>query len=228
MTKTACLLPGFGGTGAFFNPLCHAVGARLETHVISYGDSRSVEGHLTTAESQIPDDRPVSLIAESFSGPIAVELLRRANRDYEALVLCATFARCPYGTLVALARLLPSWVFRVNSLSLQVLKFYCLSPDTTSSLEKEATEIINSVPSTTLKRRLRSLSELDVTAALPDVMVPTLILQAARDRLIPRRLQRELAEGLPAARTITVDGPHMLLQSNPNECAGLILEHLNA
>lgn len=227
MAKTACLLPGFDGTGKFFAPLCRALGSRLETLSIVYRDPRSIEDHLEEAESQIPEHRPVSLIAESFSGPIAVELLGRANRNYEALVLCATFARCPYRRLVRMGCVLPSWVFRPSPLSLQLLRFFCLPSDASASLEKQAMEIIKSVPSTIIKYRLKVLSELDVRARLPDVKIPTLILQPERDRLIPRRLQRELVEGLPAATTITVDGPHLILQSKPTECAKLILEHLS-
>jgi class 3 adenylate cyclase len=53
---------------------------------------------------------------------------------------------------------------------------------------------------------LNSLADVDVRAALPLVHAPTLVMHKTEDRMIPFPLGQHLAEEIPAARFIRLDG----------------------
>ena len=50
----------------------------------------------------------------------------------------------------------------------------------------------------------------DVTAFLPAVSAPALVLHYRGDRVIPHRGGQQLAEGLPGARLVTLEGRYHL------------------
>jgi class 3 adenylate cyclase len=52
--------------------------------------------------------------------------------------------------------------------------------------------------------------EIDVRAALPAIGIPTLVLHRTDDRLTPLRMARHLAEHIPGARLVELDGPDHL------------------
>ena len=66
------------------------------------------------------------------------------------------------------------------------------------------------------ERLQRVFGGIDVTSLLPKVTVPTLVLHATRDQVIPVSAGRELAAGIPGARFVELDSEnHVLLQQEP-------------
>jgi len=66
------------------------------------------------------------------------------------------------------------------------------------------------------ERLQRVLSTIDVTAMLPKVTVPTLVLHARNDHVISVSAGRELAAGIPGARFVELDSQnHVLLEHEP-------------
>ena len=66
------------------------------------------------------------------------------------------------------------------------------------------------------ERLQRVLGTIDVSALLPRVTVPTLVLHATNDHVIPISAGRELAEGIPSARFVELDSEnHVLLEHEP-------------
>ena len=69
--------------------------------------------------------------------------------------------------------------------------------------------------------------ELDVRPLLPLVKVPALILWRAGDRLVPPALSRAVAEGIPGARGVELDGAaHLFLADDQDALLGEIEEFL--
>jgi class 3 adenylate cyclase/pimeloyl-ACP methyl ester carboxylesterase len=67
----------------------------------------------------------------------------------------------------------------------------------------------------------------DVTALLPQLSVPTLVLHARDDARVPFESGRRLAAGIPGARFVTLPGRnHLFLESEP--AFGQFLEHTRA
>jgi pimeloyl-ACP methyl ester carboxylesterase len=69
--------------------------------------------------------------------------------------------------------------------------------------------------------------QLDVTALLPRVSAPTLVLHARDDALVPFEAGRRMAAGIPGARFVALTGRnHLFLETEP--AFGQFLEHTRA
>ncbi|MEJ5132798.1 hypothetical protein WH218_01765 [Stenotrophomonas indicatrix] len=102
------MLPGLDGTGSMSTPLLSALQAHgLTTQAIAL-PAQGGQDYATLARwlwPQLPR-HPFILLAESFSGPLAVELAARQPAALRGLVLAATFARRPVPLPAAGAALL--------------------------------------------------------------------------------------------------------------------------
>lgn len=199
-------MPGLDGTGRLFKPaLPHLGEARCD--VVRYPiAARTLEEHL--AAVPLPDE-PFALVAESFSGPLAITLAARRPSQLRALVLIATFARVPFTPLVrAMAR--TGWM--LGAAPRAVTQWVLLGGGIDDSVSRLLVETLSTVPSATVSARLRLLAALDVPAAKCDV--PVLVIEAKQDWLVPRSATRALAAGLHAS-LVSIDGPHLVLQRSP-------------
>src|SRR5262249_48666380 len=69
--------------------------------------------------------------------------------------------------------------------------------------------------------------EYDVTALLPQVSVPTLVMHAREDAMVPFDARRRMAAGIPGARFVPLQGRnHLFLESEP--AFGQFLEQTRA
>jgi pimeloyl-ACP methyl ester carboxylesterase len=76
-------------------------------------------------------------------------------------------------------------------------------------------------------RMHEATGEFDVTALLPQVSVPTLVLHARDDALVPFEAGRRMAAGIPGARFVALPGRnHLFLETEP--AFGQFLEHTRA
>lgn len=65
-------------------------------------------------------------------------------------------------------------------------------------------------------RLLSSLGDVDVSARLPLVTQPTLVIHCRDDARVPHTSGRELAAGIPGAKFVTLESPnHLLLEHDP-------------
>jgi pimeloyl-ACP methyl ester carboxylesterase len=61
-----------------------------------------------------------------------------------------------------------------------------------------------------------ALADVDVEALLPKVSVPTLVLHARDDAVVPFKSGREYATGIPGAQFVPLEGQnHLLIESEP-------------
>jgi len=77
-----------------------------------------------------------------------------------------------------------------------------------------------------MKHRAVLLQRIDVTPLLAEIKSPVLCLRAGRDRVVPAKHADILLRGLRDARCVDIDGPHLLLQARPRECAAQIIRQL--
>lgn len=60
------------------------------------------------------------------------------------------------------------------------------------------------------------MGQADVTALLPQVSVPTLVMHARDDARVPFEAGRRMAAGIPRARLVTLEGRnHLFLETDP-------------
>ncbi len=216
------LLPGFDGTGELFAPLQSALGKDIQAVVIHYRDEFLFEDYIDSVTSLLPP-KNVILIAESFSGPIALALMARYPSRIRCCVLCSTFAVSPFHNLTRLARFVPTRFFGANPAQRAMLKIFCFDKESDPALLTKALSVIRSVPARTIKSRLNVLANLDMRPLLSRITIPILYLQAMQDKIVSPQLSRELVNGLPNVIVRKLNGPHLLLQTRAEDCAEVIM-----
>jgi pimeloyl-ACP methyl ester carboxylesterase len=217
------LMPGFDGTGEMFGPLTAALSPDHPTTVIRYRHERTFADYVDTVSAALPE-QGATLIAESFSGPIALAVMARHPGKIQRAVLCATFVESPFLSLTKLARFVPTAVFSLRIGRRAMLERFCLDDRCEPALMDQALAVVRSMPATTVAARLSVLAELQVRTLCRNIRTPVLILRATGDRLVSPSRYNQLIESLPDATVRDVEGPHLLLQSRPRECARLIEE----
>jgi pimeloyl-ACP methyl ester carboxylesterase len=224
------LLPGLDGTGKLFAEFVKALGPEVGTVVVAYPPDQPLgyeELHALVIGvlDQLPRDQRFVLLGESFSGPLAIRIAARAPAGLDGLILSASFAANPFpwlGWARPLAAYLP-----VKSLPRWLrapLMWGSLSPERAPSQMERA---MSGVSAAAVRRRIAALLAVDETVALQRVAAPTLLLQARGDRVIPKTATNRILKFLPQAELVEIDGPHLLLQTRPRECAAAVLRFLN-
>jgi pimeloyl-ACP methyl ester carboxylesterase len=220
------LMPGFDGTGELFSPLLAALSPHHRPAIVRYRDERTFNDYVDTVSAALPDQGAM-LIAESFSGPIALGLMARHPGKIQCAVLCATFVESPFHTLTKLARFVPPALFGLSLGHRAMLSQFCLDDRRDPALMNQALAAIRSMPVAAVAARLSVLADLQVRSLCRNVRTPILILRATNDRLVSPSRYKQLIDELPGAIVKAVEGPHLLLQSRPRECARLIDEFVS-
>jgi pimeloyl-ACP methyl ester carboxylesterase len=215
------LLPGLGGTGELFTPLTRHIDGRAVCEIVSYPLDRFLNyGELAEfVRGHLPADRPFAILAESFSGPIAIAIAANPPPNLRAVILCCTFASFPNGLLRSLGTILPFLpASRPPVAAMEpLLMGRWRAPNLSASLPNALSRVHASI----LRRRALEALRADYRVLASSLAVPTLCLAATHDRIVPNRACEDLQACIPKARAAIVVGPHFLLQCNP---AGAWLE----
>jgi pimeloyl-ACP methyl ester carboxylesterase len=216
------MLPGLDGSGRLFDPLLQALGPQWPTLVMSYPPNASggyieLQGWL---EAQLPPQTPLFILAESFSGPLAVELAAQRPQQVRGVMLCCTFASNPRPGLRWAGGFLP-WLPVATRPSWPVLRLL-MGRYGTAGARRQMVDVVSGLPADLVRARLAAVLTVDVRAMLARVTQPVWLLQASDDALVPPAAIQVLSGGLPTSRLTTLQGPHALLQACP-EAAAVVL-----
>jgi len=86
-------------------------------------------------------------------------------------------------------------------------------------VRKDLQEAIRIVSPDTLAARVRAIASVDVSAELRNCSAPILYLQAASDWVVSPGSLKTIRSIRSDVRIVQIPGPHMLLQTAPDECA---------
>jgi len=212
------LLPGLDGTGSLLRGFRDALDPSIRTIVISYPLYRELDYAALEeiARSRLPRRKQFVLLAESFSGPIAISIAADRPAGLRGVILACSFARNPVPVLAplsALVQFLPvRWAPAV------LLARPTLGRFQTPILRSQLAHALSRVSPWVIRKRLRAVLEVDVSALLSRVDVPVLYLRASEDRLVPRAISDELT-AVPRIRFVEIEAPHFLLQVRPSAAA---------
>ncbi len=224
--KTLVLMPGLDGTGRLFEPVIPLLKEHFRISVVTYPDLDSFNDYINCARSQLPPEPGYSILAESFSGPVALALMAQQGDQIGPSVLTATFSRSPLQALTRLAGIIPSQMFSIGTLNEYCLDVFAYSSGDDTDTKPLAVDVTEQLDGALLKHRIQVLSRIDVTTMLADVQVPLLYLRATRDRVVSEGHAELLQNSLPNMRRVDIDAPHLLLQTRPRECCDHIFQHL--
>ncbi|MGD0480299.1 MAG: alpha/beta hydrolase [Terracidiphilus sp.] len=222
------LLPGMDGTGKLFAEFVKALTGEFEITVASY----PTDACLSYSElkefvlSLLPKSDSFALLAESFSSPLAIQCAAENPGNLKALILCAGFSTSPpRGWLHPFISLLAPIVLRFKLPAFAVRSFL-IGRNAPEMLLGAVREPVSSVRPRVLAARVRAMLACDVRKELAQVRVPILYLRATEDKLIPARCMEEILSIKPDATSISMKGPHLLIQREPQQTACAIASFL--
>jgi pimeloyl-ACP methyl ester carboxylesterase len=228
LTPKLVLLPGMDGTGELFTNFVKALPEAFEFVVVRYPPDRFIPYSelADLVRKSCPISEPFILLAESYSTPLAVQYAAANPTNLAALVLCAGFASSPVGGWRRVfALLLAPIMFRIP-LPKFAAEFWLLGPDAPSSLLAAVQVTISSVKPNVLAARVREAITREVLAELEQITVPILYIQAKQDRLVSAKCLEDIRRINPQIELAKLDGPHLLLQREPQKSADLVSEFL--
>jgi pimeloyl-ACP methyl ester carboxylesterase len=213
------LLPGLDGTGILFRPLLAALPQDIRPKVIAYPTHQrlSLAEHAEIVARQLPRDEVV-VLAESFSGLVALSLLAMPNLRIKRLLVVASFAEPPHPLLLGLAPLVP-WAGSLMRLAPAfALRQFCLGRGANVRQLALLREALTAVSPGVIAHRL-GLVGTRQPFIRSQFKVPCYYLQARQDRLVPPTAARWFQQHVQPCQVESLDGPHFLLQAKPQECA---------
>lgn len=212
-------LPGLDGTGRLLHrqPALHR---DYQVEALAY-NQEAPETYETIADRAAArlleidqgKGRPGILLAESFGGAVALTLALKRPELVERMVLCNTFAHFPKSARLRIAKALAPWLpGRPAHPSTRPLRgWFFFAREIPPEERREWWERTADVPLKAFGNRLQMLGNLDLRPSLGSIEVPTLIIAAPNDRVVPACCGRELAEGLAKARRIEPPVGHAAL-----------------
>jgi len=224
--KRLVLMPGLDGSGALFAPLLPLIDRHFDIIVVRYPDLDSFDDYVNHARACLPDGGPVALLAESFSSPVALTLMAEDRSRIRGAVLSAGFACSPRPLLSRAARYLPPGLMTCMPLYRLCLDLFGLGGGDYPEARALSLRLMPRLDPAAMKHRAVLLQRIDVTPLLPKIQSPVLCLRAGRDRVVPAKHADILLRGLRNAHRVDIDGPHLLLQARPRECAAQIIRQL--
>ena len=213
------LLPGLDGTGMLFRPLLEALPAGIQPKVIAYprDQALSLAEHASFVARQLPRERFV-LLAESFSGLVALSLLEDNGARFAGVLFVASFAEPPQRFLLRLAPMVPYLGAAMRSAPSFLLRQFCLGKDAKAPQLARLREALATVSPKVLKHRLEIIATRRPFGKVK-FRIPCHYLQARGDRLIPGTAVRWFQQHFESCHVTRVRGPHFLLQAQPQACA---------
>lgn len=222
MKPHICLIPGFDGTGLLFEPLIKELNPEFRITVTTHSAPENFGAVVTEIENQLPKDEEIFLFAESYGGPIAIELLSSNKFKVSGAILCATFAETPYSILVGLSKFLPNSVLDSNIVKRLVFDIFGIEGSMYAETREIANQVLRKESSETIRKKLNVLKSTRLYEKAEDISVPVLYIRGSRDRIVSKKLGDKLLSRIENAEMTELSSPHLVVQSVPVESANLI------
>lgn len=223
-------MPGLDGTGVLFSPFIKVLPDEFSPKVVSYPTDAlfsysELENYVA---ARLETDLPFIIVAESFSGPLAIRLAARKPKNLIAVILCATFIKNP---LPRIARFIPLNVAKLLfkfSIPEFAIRRFLVGKDASKELIKQCCRVIQTTNPETMASRIRSVVNVNVSQELLNCSVPILYLCAKADKIVSRKSLDEIKTLRPDVEVALIDAPHFLLQHAPHAAIAAIKSFLNS
>ena len=217
------VLPGLDGLTALSSAFVEAARPSFDQVVaISYPPDQALgyEELVAYVRKALPRQARYALLAQSFSGPIALALAASQPPGLVGLILSTTFSKSPLPWLSPLAWI--THIVPVRALPRAMLSWWLLGPWVTRQLESVLHTSLQSVKSDVLRSRAINALRVNESSHLKEISMPVLYLQASSDRLLSKAAGERILGAIPHAEVANIVGPHLLLQAAPVACADVV------
>jgi pimeloyl-ACP methyl ester carboxylesterase len=208
------------GTGQLFDPLLSALPSSFSPTVVGYPANSpcDYDALFPLVEAALPAGRDFVVLGESFSGPLALRLAARRPAGLRGVVLCASFARSPLPIFAGWFRWL-IWPLWFRFVPRPLLRWALLGRFNTARLGELLETAVAAVDPAVMAARARAIVTVDVSLELQSCPVPVLYLSASEDRVVRPRSLTIIRKLYPDVESVTLPGPHLLLQAAPKAAA---------
>ena len=210
--RRVVLLPGLDGTGALFDPFLRSAPARVEPIVVPL--PREALGYAALVDRLAPTlqlTEDTILVAESFSGPLAILLVQ--HHRIAALVLCNSFVRSPGPRALAAFPWAPLLHLPLPG---ALVRRYLVGSDASDRLVEKVRSTVASVPPAVLAARVSAALSVDVRDNLSRCRARLLYLRGTLDRVVSdASIQGVVNAASSPVQVVRIPGPHLLLQACP-------------
>jgi len=215
------LLPGLDGTGDLFDRVVPHLARDFTVTVVRYPPDPTLgyAGYVELVRNVI-GSRPVYVLGESFSGPVAVLIAAQLGEQVQGIVLAASFVKNPW----------PGWLIRRSirvdprATPPNIRNAILMGPYGDGELRDEVEKIVQALPRPVRNARLRAVAEVDVEADFMRLKCPILALHGRSDWLVRKSPMQKVIGEKGRARMIVFPAAHMLLQTQAAAVATEIIE----
>lgn len=216
------LLPGMDGTGILFESLLSELrGVDVLVLPLPQHGPQDYKSLSEDVSKRLPNEDFI-LVAESFSGGIGAILSQSHLLHMKGIIFVASFLSAPKRILAYVTSFMPLSYLIQLPFSSFVYSFFFLGREAGSKEIDEFTNVIRYVPDSILRFRLKVIAGSKYTRFKSHI--PSVYIGATRDMLVHSKKRAEFKEAYPGITFIDLEGPHFILQANPNVGAAAILE----
>ena len=223
-------LPGLATDGELFEAQIRALPAAWQ---VSVSDAHTRHGRIEDMAAAVLRDHegPLVLCGASMGGMVAMEAARQAPGRVRGLALLGTTARPETPEMRALreAAIEQFQAGRVREV-LDANVAFAFHPDHAgdADLVERYVALVMRAGATQLVRQNRAvMARPDARPHLPSLRCPTLVLCGEADQLTPPDCAREIAELVPGAHLVMIEGAgHMLTLEQPARVGALLADWL--
>jgi len=192
-------LPGHGRSGGFGCETIEAYASVVARFLDAVGISAPV------------------VVGHSMGGAVAQQLALSQHGRLAALILVGTGAKL---------RVAPSILDGIQGdfeEALESITAYAWSPGADPELKELGREALRETGAEVLYRDFQACDGFDVMERVDKITLPTLVLVGSEDRLTPVKYSRYLAERIPEADLVVMEGAgHMVMLEQPDEVGGVV------
>lgn len=210
------VLPGMDGASELSSEFRALMETEFAVHAVDYpNEPLSIDALAELVLRHVENFPEPVLIAESFSGPVAIEALHRMERFVAGVLVCS-FVVPPRSSrwrpLVRspmFKRPPPRWAIRR----------WMVGHDASEQSVSAVHDAIARVPPKVMASRVRAVLAMDSRRALSKVTVPLLAIRASNDRLVDPESAPEAHKEMA---TTEIGGPHLALHCRPEASAAAV------
>lgn len=222
----AILLPGLHGNGELFKPLSALLSDSCTCIEIDYPDKELLpyEDLVDLVKSKLPLKEDFFIIAESFGGPIAYLISLNPPSNLKFVVYGASFIDNPNKFLLYFRKVIP-YIFKFSvSLPDRLFNIVLMKNMGTSDLIIRLKDILRGFPRALFRHRLDLLAKLSLPVKKTEVSA--IYIRPLSDYLVTNAGYHSVSIRHKEVSRFEVKGTHFLFQSNPAECAKIILNKI--
>ncbi len=223
------ILPGMDGTGRLLKPFVSSLGRRVDAQLFDYPTHviQSYDEIINNVEAVLPQDgEDFVILAESFAGPIALSLAQKGIPGLRALILVVTFAVTPRHPLLQFTRALPMSKLLSMPVPRQFAQRMMLGGNPPEGTLDTLMEVFHMISPEVLASRLEEMRKLSLDLEVTDL--PAMYIQATKDLLLPDNAVNDLKTLLPQLEIHRIEGPHLVMDTQPKTCARLVVGFLDS